>query len=138
MSDSRILVAMSGGVDSAVAAAILHREGYDVVGVTLRLYTEADPSALRSKRACCGVEDVADARAAAQRIGIPHYVLNMEREFERDVIEVFASAYRNGRTPNPCLECNDRVKFRTLARSRRRARLRPAGHRALRAHPGAR
>ena len=114
MSDSRILVAMSGGVDSAVAAAILHREGYDVVGVTLRLYTEEDPTALRSKRACCGVEDVADARAAAQRIGIPHYVLNMEREFERDVIEVFASAYRNGRTPNPCLECNDRVKFRTL------------------------
>ena len=114
MSDSRVMVAMSGGVDSAVAAAILHREGYDVVGVTLRLYTEEDPSALRSKRACCGVEDVADARAAAQRIGIPHYVLNMEREFERDVIEVFASAYRNGRTPNPCLECNDRVKFRTL------------------------
>ncbi|MYI83396.1 MAG: tRNA 2-thiouridine(34) synthase MnmA [Chloroflexi bacterium] len=114
MSDSRIMVAMSGGVDSAVAAAILHREGYDVVGVTLRLYTEEDPTALRSKRACCGVEDVADARAAAQRIGIPHYVLNMEREFERDVIEVFASAYRNGRTPNPCLECNDRVKFRTL------------------------
>ncbi len=114
MSDSRILVAMSGGVDSAVAAAILHRDGYAVVGVTLRLYTEADPTALRSKRACCGVEDVADARAAAQRIGIPHYVLNMEREFERDVIEVFASAYRNGRTPNPCLECNDRVKFRTL------------------------
>ncbi len=108
------MVAMSGGVDSAVAAAILHREGHDVVGVTLRLYTEADPAALRSKRACCGVEDVADARAAAQRIGIPHYVLNMEREFERDVIEVFASAYRNGRTPNPCLECNDRVKFRTL------------------------
>ena len=114
MSDSRILVAMSGGVDSAVAAAILHRDGYEVVGVTLRLYTEADPTALRSKRACCGVEDVADARAAAQRIGIPHYVLNMEREFERDVIEVFASAYRDGRTPNPCLECNDRVKFRTL------------------------
>ena len=114
MGDSRILVAMSGGVDSAVAAAILHREGHDVVGVTLRLYTEQDPTALRSKRACCGVEDVADARAAAQRIGIPHYVLNMEREFERDVIEVFASAYRNGRTPNPCLECNDRVKFRTL------------------------
>ena len=114
MSDSRILVAMSGGVDSAVAAAILHREGYDVVGVTLRLYTDEDPSALRSRRTCCGVEDVADARAAAQRIGIPHYVLNMEREFERDVIEVFASAYRNGRTPNPCLECNDRVKFRTL------------------------
>ena len=105
---------MSGGVDSAVAAAILHRRGYDVVGVTLRLYTEPDGSGPRSRRACCGVEDVADARASAQRIGIPHYVLNMEREFERDVIEVFASAYANGRTPNPCLECNDRVKFRTL------------------------
>ena len=108
------MVAMSGGVDSAVAAAILHREGYDVVGVTLRLYTEEDPAALRSKRACCGVEDVADARAAAQRIGIPHYVLNMEREFERDVIDVFTSAYAEGRTPNPCLACNDRIKFSTL------------------------
>ena len=83
MSTQRILVAMSGGGDSAVAAALLHREGHDIVGVTLRLYTEADDTALRSRRTCCGVEDVADARAAAQRIGIPHYVLNMEREFER-------------------------------------------------------
>ena len=66
----RVLVAMSGGVDSAVAAALLHRQGYDVAGVTLRLYTQEDGSALRSKRACCGVEDVADARATAQRIGI--------------------------------------------------------------------
>ena len=114
MSTSRILVAMSGGVDSAVAAALLHREGHDVVGVTLRLYTEADDTALRSRRACCGVEDVADARAAARRIGIPHYVLNMEREFERDVIDVFTSAYAEGRTPNPCLACNDRIKFSTL------------------------
>ncbi len=114
MSQSRILVAMSGGVDSAVAAALLHRAGHDVVGVTLRLYTEADDTALRSRRACCGVEDVADARAAAHRIGIPHYVLNMEREFERDVIDVFASAYAAGRTPNPCLSCNDRIKFSTL------------------------
>ena len=114
MTAPRILVAMSGGVDSAVAAALLHREGHDVVGVTLRLYTEADDTALRSRRTCCGVEDVADARAAAQRIGIPHYVLNMEREFERDVIEVFADAYAAGRTPNPCLSCNDRIKFSTL------------------------
>ena len=110
----RVLVAMSGGVDSAVAAALLHEQGYEVVGVTLRLYTEADETALRSKRACCGVEDVADARASAQRIGIPHYVLNMEREFQRDVIDVFVDEYAAGRTPNPCLACNQRVKFSTL------------------------
>ena len=110
----RVLVAMSGGVDSAVAAALLHRQGYDVAGVTLRLYTQEDGSALRSKRACCGVEDVADARATAQRIGIPHYVLNMEREFEREVIDYFVGEYAAGRTPNPCLACNERVKFATL------------------------
>ena len=110
----RVLVAMSGGVDSAVAAALLHRQGYEVAGVTLRLYTQTDGAALRSKRACCGVEDVADARAAAQRIGIPHYVLNMEREFEREVIDYFVGEYAAGRTPNPCLACNERVKFATL------------------------
>ncbi len=110
----RVLVAMSGGVDSAVAAALLHRQGYEVAGVTLRLYTETDDSALRSRRTCCGVEDVADARAAAQRIGIPHYVLNMEREFERDVIDYFVDEYARGRTPNPCLACNEHVKFATL------------------------
>lgn len=114
MAKPRVLVAMSGGVDSAVAAALLHEQGYDVVGVTLRLYTEADDVAYRSKRSCCGVEDVADARAAAQRIGIPHYVLNMEREFERDVLGPFVQAYADGRTPNPCLACNQHVKFSTL------------------------
>ncbi|MEX2446523.1 MAG: tRNA 2-thiouridine(34) synthase MnmA, partial [Dehalococcoidia bacterium] len=110
----RVLVAMSGGVDSAVAAALLHQQGYDVVGVTLRLYTEGDEGALRSGRTCCGVEDVGDARTAAQRIGIPHYTLNMEREFDRDVIATFVDAYANGRTPNPCLACNEKVKFSTL------------------------
>ena len=114
MSPERVLVAMSGGVDSAVAAALLHRSGYDVVGVTLRLYTQPDDAALSSGRTCCGVEEVDDARRAAQLIGIPHYVLNMEREFKRDVIDGFVDAYARGRTPNPCLECNRRVKFRTL------------------------
>jgi len=110
----RVLVAMSGGVDSAVAAALLHRQGYDVVGVTLRLYTEPDETVISSGRTCCGIEDVGDARAAAQAIGIPHYVLNMEREFERDVVDAFVDAYANGRTPNPCLNCNQYVKFDTL------------------------
>jgi len=110
----RVLVAMSGGVDSAVAAALLHEQGYDVAGVTLRLYTEPNETVLRSKRACCGIEDIADAREAAQRIGIPHYVLNMEREFERDVIDYFVDEYAAGRTPNPCLACNQHVKFSTL------------------------
>ena len=110
----RVLVAMSGGVDSAVAAALLHEQGYDVIGVTMRLYTEADDGALRSGRTCCGIEDVGDARAAAQRIGIPHYTLNLEREFDRDVISTFVDAYASGRTPNPCLACNEKVKFSTL------------------------
>ena len=114
MSAGRVVVAMSGGVDSAVAAALLARRGYDVVGVTLRLYTQPDATALRSRRTCCGVEEVDDARRAAQRIGIPHYVLNMEREFGREVIDGFVGAYAAGRTPNPCLECNRRVKFRSL------------------------
>ena len=110
----RVLVAMSGGVDSAVAAALLRAEGYEVIGVTMRLYTETDDTRLASRRTCCGVEDVEDARTAAQRIGIPHYIINLEREFERDVIGDFVRAYEAGRTPNPCLACNRYIKFSTL------------------------
>ena len=110
----RAVVAMSGGVDSAVAAAILARDGYDVIGITMRLWTLDDPDAPRHKKRCCSVEDTDDARAAADAIGIPHYVLNMEREFHERVIDYFVAEYGRGRTPNPCLACNEHVKFRAL------------------------
>lgn len=105
---------MSGGVDSAVAAGLLLRQGYDVVGITMRLWTQDDPLASRYHRRCCPVEDIDDARAAADLLGIPHYVLNMEREFSAHVVDYFVDEYRRGRTPNPCLPCNEQIKFRSL------------------------
>jgi tRNA-specific 2-thiouridylase len=110
----RVVVAMSGGVDSAVAAGLLVRQDYDVVGITMRLWTLDDPEAPRGKKRCCSVEDTDDARAAADVLGIPHYVLNMEREFHDRVIDYFVAEYGRGRTPNPCLACNEHVKFRAL------------------------
>lgn len=110
----RVVVAMSGGVDSAVAAGLLARDGYDVVGITMRLWTIEDADAPRGKKRCCSVEDTDDARAAADVIGVPHYVLNMEREFRDRVIDYFVAEYGRGRTPNPCLACNEHVKFRAL------------------------
>jgi tRNA-specific 2-thiouridylase len=110
----RVVVAMSGGVDSAVAAGLLAREGYDVVGITMRLWTVEDPDAPAAHRRCCSVEDTDDARRAADAIGIPHYVLNMEREFQDRVVDYFVAEYGRGRTPNPCLACNEHVKFRAL------------------------
>lgn len=114
MSKQRVIVAMSGGVDSSVAAGLLLRRGYEVIGVTMRLWTEDDPAAPMHHRRCCSVEDTDDARAAADALGIPHYVLNLEREFARDVVDYFVEEYRRGRTPNPCLACNQHVKFRSL------------------------
>lgn len=110
----RVVVAMSGGVDSSVAAGLLAREGHEVIGITMRLWTEEDAGAARHHKRCCSVEDTDDARAAADALGIRHYVLNLEREFKEEVVDQFVAEYARGRTPNPCLSCNDRVKFRPL------------------------
>ena len=109
---ARVVVAMSGGVDSTVTAALLKEAGYDVVGVTLQLYDHG--AAIARKGACCAGQDIHDARTAAEKIGMPHYVLDYESRFKEQVIEDFADAYLRGETPVPCIRCNQTVKFRDL------------------------
>jgi tRNA-uridine 2-sulfurtransferase len=110
--ETRVVVAMSGGVDSSVVAAMLAEEGYDVVGVTLQLYDHG--AALAKKGACCAGRDIHDARRVAETMGFPHYVLDYENTFRAAVIEEFADAYLAGATPVPCIRCNERVKFKDL------------------------
>ena len=111
-SETRVVVAMSGGVDSSVVAAQLAEEGYDVVGVTLQLYDHG--AALAKKGACCAGQDIHDARRVAEAMGFPHYVLDYENIFKDAVIEEFADSYLAGATPVPCIRCNERVKFKDL------------------------
>lgn len=115
--DTRVVVAMSGGVDSSVVAAMLAEEGYDVVGVTLQLYDHG--AALAKKGACCAGRDIHDARRVAETMGFPHYVLDYENTFREAVIEEFADAYLAGATPVPCIRCNERVKFKDLLNTAR-------------------
>jgi tRNA-specific 2-thiouridylase len=110
--DTRVVVAMSGGVDSSVTAALLKAEGYDVVGVTLQLYDHG--AATHRKGACCAGQDIHDARSVADRIGIPHYVLDYESRFKEAVIDRFAESYVAGETPVPCVDCNMAIKFKDL------------------------
>jgi tRNA-specific 2-thiouridylase len=111
-SETRVVVAMSGGVDSSVVAAQLAEEGYDVVGVTLQLYDHG--AALAKKGACCAGQDIHDARRVAEEMGFPHYVLDYENIFKDAVIDEFADSYLAGATPVPCIRCNERVKFKDL------------------------
>src|SRR6478672_9751539 len=107
----RIVVAMSGGVDSSVAAALLTEQGHDVIGLSMQLYDQSGPEAFGS---CCSLDDLHDARRVASALGFPHYIVNFERQFRETVIANFVSEYASGRTPLPCAHCNSDLKFATL------------------------
>ncbi len=109
----KVLIAMSGGVDSSVAAFLSKQAGYDCIGVTMKLFQNEDVGINRA-RTCCSLNDVEDARSVARRLGIPYYVFTFSNDFKRQVIDRFIAAYESGATPNPCIDCNRCLKFDRL------------------------
>ncbi|MBU4376254.1 MAG: tRNA 2-thiouridine(34) synthase MnmA [Candidatus Omnitrophica bacterium] len=115
----RVMVAMSGGLDSSLSAAILKKKGFDVIGATMKLWPEEECAKDKDVRACCSTSAISDARSVAARIGIPYYVFDFSREFEKNVIDYFCREYNRGATPNPCILCNQILKFDTLLKKTR-------------------
>lgn len=114
MNGKRVVVGMSGGVDSSVAAYLLKQQGYDVIGVTMQIWQEEEETLQEENGGCCGLSAVDDARRVAAEIGIPYYVMNFKADFQKYVIDYFTNAYINGKTPNPCIACNRYVKWESL------------------------